>query len=164
MKRIRVVMTQTMYVDCDDEEAGHLLKPYDYTDVYEAVDRFRRIAAHRMEHVESEVSVEAADEDEPWGDSVKPVHSNDRQRYLWSARHFVGKAMYELSSGRYREGHCPDLDRVNGALARLEDEIRLMALDVDGVEWPEVKAWREARKQALASVGTRASSDRPAHG
>lgn len=142
MRRLRVTTTETMFVDVTDEEGDRLLNPYDYTDVYEAVGRFRRIAAFGTHHIESDVTVEehTADDIGPYGIDV--VHGDRDEQFLWSARHFVGKAMFELSSGRYRQGRCPELDEVRGALQRLEDRLRLMALEVDRPDLPEVQAWR----------------------
>jgi hypothetical protein len=146
-RRLLATVTERMWVDVDPEEAERLLDPSDYLDVYEAVDRYRRIAAHATEHIDADVTLEA-DDDTTRGDYWRvttPVDGNGRQRYLWSARHFVGKARHELSLGRYREGYCPELDKVNGALARLEDELRLMAMEGERPEWPEVKAWRASQ-------------------
>lgn len=131
-KRLRVVVTESMWVDTDAEEARSLLDPSDYMDVYDAITRFRRIAAHDFAHIEYEGHVEDASDETPYG--VEPVYGAGRERFLWSARHFVVKARTELSVGRYRDGNCPELDAVNRDLAAIEDRLRLMALAVDHPE------------------------------
>jgi len=134
-KRLRAIITETLLADVGPEEAARLLaKDADYLDVIEAVQRFRRIAAHDYEHIEAEVAIEDASEDwiGPYG--VTPVYGDGREKYLWSARHFVIQARNELSRGRYREGICPELDAVNRDLAMIEDRLRLMAWAVDHPE------------------------------
>lgn len=150
-KRVRVTVTRTMWVDLSPDEAECVLPyerdgkmhPQDITELSDHFTRWQRIAAYGNEHYDGYLEVEEADGEAPW--YCEAVDGSGRQKYLWSARHFLIEARYQLSSGRYRDGHCPDLDRVNGALAVIEDELRLMALDADGVEWPEVVAWREAK-------------------
>lgn len=137
--RLRFTFTKSMWVDIGREEGQRLLDADDYTELVEAATRAQRIAAQAGHHVgDAYIVVERYDE----GDYVDadPIEWDDREKYLWSARHFVNKARYELSCGRYREGHCPDLDRVNRDLGRLEEQLRLMALAVDNPAHPEVLA------------------------
>lgn len=152
-RRVRVTMTRTMWVDVPADEADAVL-PYehngkkhlpDITDLSERVTRWQRIAAYGHEHIEGDLTVEEADPNEPDPWYAKPVDATERERYLWSARHFLIEARHQLTCARYRDGNCPEVDDLNGRLARLEDELRLMALEGDGVDWPEVKAWRQAR-------------------
>lgn len=141
----------TFLVDLDGVEARRLTRPKaDYMEVIEAFDQWKRMTGHRPDYVDGGVELVAVKPDD-WahgkrsgrlGDSVLDVAAA-RPGYLWSARHFIGQARYELSSGRYREGHCPDLDRLNGALARLEDELRLMALADD----PRTAAFAKAERE-----------------
>lgn len=156
-KRVLVTMTMHMLVDLPVEEAESVIKEDDITVLSEHVTRWRRISGYGQEHQYGDLTVEDAagdwlSESSWWG--PVPVNGSDPEHYLWSARHFVCEARYQLSSGRYREGNCPDLDQVNGALARLEDELRLMALEIDRPEMPEVKAWRERQTE-------RAEGERP---
>jgi len=142
MARLRVTMTRVMFVDVDEDQTRYGEKDEkgrptaDYVDICEAVDRWRRITAHGTQYVDAWVDVDQ-DEDAggvggTWG--LDTVDGNGRQKFLWSARHFVIEARHELSLGRYREGHCPDLDRVNGLLAGIEDQLRLMALETDKLD------------------------------
>lgn len=146
-RRLQMTVTEVMFIDVSVDEAERLLDPNaDSLDVYEAAARFRRISAFDIDQVDSGVELQAREDgDGSWG--LRPVDGEARERYLWSARHFIGKARQELSSGRYREGRCPELDQVNGALARLEDELRLMALEIDHPDMPEVQAWRTAHSE-----------------
>ena len=128
--RLRMVVTRAMLVDVEPEEAARLLKPTDYMDVYDAASRFQRISAHGFEHVESDVYFEDA-EDVVWY-GIEPLDGvNGREKYLWSARHFVIQARTELSSGRYREGNCPELDAVSRDLAVIENRLMEMAHDAE---------------------------------
>lgn len=166
--RFRFTWTEMMWVDVPRGEAPSL-RPYtttrqvngktekvtyspDITDVSEMYTRARRISRFDWTSMHGDIEVEEED-GTPWADVVD---ISQPERYIWSARHFVMKARQELSSGRYREGNCPELDQVNGALARLEDELRLMALEIDRPEFEEVKAWRQKKteeaKQKAAST------------
>lgn len=128
--RLRMVSTRAMLVDVEPEEAARLLKPSDYMDVYDAADRFQRISGHGFEHVESDVYFEDAEDVVSYG--IEPVDGvNGREKYLWSARHFVIMARTELGRGRYREGNCPELDAVSRELAAIENHLGEMALAVE---------------------------------
>lgn len=131
-QRLRVTWTASLLVDVPRHDAKRLLKPYDYVDLCEAAERFRRQSHYAPYNLlESWVSVEPYRK--VWGDwGVSIIDSETAgEGYLWSARNLVGDARTMLNRGRYREGHCPDLDRVATALGRLEEELRLMALAVD---------------------------------
>lgn len=146
---LRVTTSETMYVSVTGEEAERLLPEHDdegkvirwpdSTDQGEAVTRYKRIAGHRRV-TDGDLTIDTEDHGGWWEPDV--IDGDDRERYLWSAREFVGRARYELSCGRYREGRCPELDAVNGDLARLEDRLRLMAMEVERPDDPEVVAWR----------------------
>lgn len=130
-QRLRVTWTQSMVVDVPRDQAKRLLKPYDYLDVCEAAERFRRQSHYAPYNLEdSGVSIEPYDSYLWHGVPVIDTETAG-EGYLWSARNLVGDARTMLNRGRYREGHCPDLDRVTQALGRLEEELRLMALAVD---------------------------------
>ena len=134
-QRLRFTWTQTMDVDVDPQEAASLLDSNDMLDVSDAATRYRRQAHHDYEFIEYDVAVEAVEDDllPMWG--YKALEGGTGQEgYLWSARHFIIQARNELSSGRYREGHCPDLDAVNRDLAVIEDRLREMAWAVDHPE------------------------------
>ena len=135
--RLRFTWTQTMDVDVDPEEAASLLDSNDMLDVSDAATRYRRQAHHDYEFIEHDVAVEAVADLLPlWG--YRALEGGTGQEgYLWSARHFIIQARNELSSGRYREGHCPDLDAVNRDLAVIEDRLREMAWAVDHPELME---------------------------
>jgi hypothetical protein len=133
---VLVTYTRTIVVDVPAEEAEHLKDPYDYTDVLEAADRYKRQTHHGHEYdFEGGVTIEAADEEAlescMWPPEV--LQSQPDGGYIWSARHFVGQARHELGLGRYREGHCPDLDVLNVELGRLGERLRVMALAIDGI-------------------------------
>lgn len=153
-RRLRVVMTRTMWVDVDADVAERCLSDHDdchagctrshpdLTDLSDRVARWHRAAAYGHEYIESDLTVEDGTGDQPW--YCEPLDGDTPEKYLWSARHFVIEARYHLASGRYREGRCPELDAVNGDLARIEDRLRLMALEVDHPNMPEVREWRDA--------------------
>lgn len=130
-KRLMVVFTETMYVDVSDEEATRLCDANrDYMDVIEAACRWRRAAAHSTEHLEHEVTVNVHDDDfSLWG--ITAINGDDREKWLWSARHFVTEARQELIRGRYREGNCADMDRVCRDLGRVDEELRQLAIQTD---------------------------------
>jgi len=86
-------------------------------------------------HSEGDLTVEAEDGSRiPRGwTAPEPIDGTGRQSYLWTARNLVSDARYELSSGRYREGNCGEMDDVNAELGRLEERLRVMALSVEGL-------------------------------
>lgn len=128
-RRLRVTHTETLLVDVASEDAERLLDPrVDHLDQMEAADEYRRQAHPRSNFIFAELALEDADGDQPWYTEVLDAASAG-PGYLWSAWHFLGRARQMLSSGRYRDGHCPDLDRLNIALGRLEEQLRLMALE-----------------------------------
>lgn len=132
VQRLRVEWTESLLVDVPRPQAKRLLNPSDYLDVYEAAARFRRQSHYSPSNVEdASVRIEPYQRSRSWWDAEVIDTETAGEGYLWSARHFVGEARRMLGSGRYREGHCPDLDRLNTALGRLEEELRLMALAVD---------------------------------
>lgn len=144
---VQVDMTKTMLVRLPAEEAEDVLhKDACSTDLAERVTRWLRIAHHDPQQVDGYLTVSDASEVrlDDWA-IPEPVDGVDgKPSYLWSARHFVGRARYELSCGRYREGHCPDLDEVNRLLGRLEEELRLMAFAAD----PKTAAIAESERAA----------------
>lgn len=157
--RFRFTVTERMWIDVHPDEADSL-RPYkterdgepvtyapDLETISDFYTRARRISQFDWTHLDSDIEVEE-EEYKPW---AEVVDMSQDERYIWSARHFVMKARQELSSGRYREGNCPELDAVNGALAHLEDELRLMALEIDRPEFEEVKAWRKKKNEEKAA-------------
>lgn len=141
-RRIRVTATQTFLVDVPAEEAerltelrdldGNVVHTPDGLDVIEAAARFLRQTHHAPEYVDAYVTIEAADDGDLAGGFWEPTVLDSTvpapEGYLWSACYFVDRARQELSSGRYREGHCPDLDALNRDFGRLQERLRLMAL------------------------------------
>jgi hypothetical protein len=132
---VQVDMTRTMFVRLPAEEAEAALdKDADYTDMAERLTEWERIAHYDAHHYDGGFEITDAEEYRltDWL-APEPVDAVDgRPSFLWSARHFVERARGELNCGRYREGHCPELDEVNTLLGRLEERLRLMALAVDG--------------------------------
>ncbi len=142
---VQLDITQTMFVRLPAEEAEVVLaKEACSTDLADRFARWQRIAHYSPHHFDGYIDVSAPDEArlDDWA-MPEPVDGVEgKPSYLWSARHFVGRARYELSCGRYREGHCPDLDEVNRLLGRLEEELRLMAFAAD----PETAAIAEQER------------------
>lgn len=165
-RRLRVIVTETMIVDENAEEAEGLLPVVDedgeehlpeYLDVIEAASRYRRMAHHAAEYIEGDVAIEAADDDDDWWRGTTPLDATTaRPGYLWSARHFIGEAMNELSRGRYSEGHCPELDALNRDLGRLDERCRLMALAAD----PATRQLAEDERRRAAERENRTETPR----
>lgn len=144
-RRIRVTSTRSFLVDVPAEEAerltelkdlgGNVVHTTDGLDVIEAAARFLRRTNHAPEYVDADVRIEPADDGDLaggyWEPTVLDATAPGAEGYLWSACHFVDRARQELSSGRYREGHCPDLDALNRDFGRLQERLRVMALAVD---------------------------------
>lgn len=111
------------------------------------------MAAYGGEHTESWVEIEEIECDDRLY-CIEVVDGIDgREQWLWSALHFLDKSRRMLSSGRYRQGNCPELDAVNRDLGRLEEELRLMALEADDSTWPEVIEWRAKKTEARETHG-----------
>ena len=131
-KRVRFTETRELYVDLPADRADEVLAMDDITDLADEYGQLRRIAHGRLQvHSEGDLSVEDATGGvDPL---VQPLDGTGRQSYLWTARNAVSDARYELSSGRYREGNCPELDAANAELGVLEERLRVMALAAEGL-------------------------------
>ena len=129
--------TETFYARIDGDTADRILPPdggqsVDTIDIADEWDRLKRTAIHGHQYVDADLTVDEVEKWAPWDatffddTAVKGDHG-----YLWSARHFTGKARTLLSQARYREGNCPDVDALNRDLDRIEERIRVMALEAD---------------------------------
>ena len=156
---VQVDTTKSMFVRLPTDEAEVVLdKDACSTDLADRFARWQRIAHYSPHHFDGYINVSAADEArlDDWA-MPEPVDGVEgKPSYLWSARHFVGRARYELSCGRYREGHCPDLDEVNRLLGRLEEELRLMAFAAD----PETAAIAEQERAEARARAARHVAER----
>lgn len=133
MKRVLFELTETWVADLDDEEAEWVLAPdADVCDLSDVFERLKRIAQGRKDAVcDASLTVEDA-ADAGWvPDWVMAIDGTAPQNFYWTARQRVMEAGTVLTSGRYREGDCKEMDAVRAALSEIEERLRLLALAVD---------------------------------
>lgn len=129
----RVVFTETLHwaAEVDTETAEMILdERADIIDIAETLTRVKRANPHNYPF-DGSLTVEAADESFLYVGEWDVLDGTKPESFYWTARKHVMDARYALSSGRYREGDCREMDAVNAKLAKIEDELRLLAMAVD---------------------------------
>ena len=131
---LEVSMVKTFVVAvADRSDLGIAGPPYEAVHLYEEVEGWCDRIAGFMEFVDGHLEVQVHDQ-RPEADvwyQTKVVEHDAPSRMLWRARNELSDAARTLSRARYREGHCPELDALTGEVRRLEERLRLMAIEVD---------------------------------
>lgn len=128
-RRVRFTTGSVLYADLDPGTAEIVLPEYDengnetyrpdLSDLAEVFERLALITGGREHDRVFDAWLEA-DEDDIELDDCWVVDGTGAPSWYRLARHHVGKAIHVLSSGRYREGNCREMDSVAAKLEEIE--------------------------------------------
>ncbi len=122
-KYVQVEMVERFVVKLTGEDAER--DGFDVDDVSHWAD-----LVDRSLNLDGDYDIEeVGSPDEFW--SPEAVDADAPTRLLWQAREHLSRAYGKLGRARYREGHCPEVDAFTADLLRLDERLRLMALEVD---------------------------------